>query len=482
MKGMNVIVVMADSFRKDHLGCYGNRWIKTPNIDKMASEGILFDYAYAEGLPTIPVRTSLFTGRYTLPFQGSQPLEKDDLLLAELLWNKGYISALISDTYHMHKPQRGFAHGFDYVEWIRGQEHDPYILDRDVESLLKKYSEKNWNIYYNSSEKPQIQRYLRDHRSSSLKEAFEIYLRNISDWRGEEDHFIAQVVKAGISWLNKKISEGRRKNLFLWLDCFDPHEPWDPPSPYDEMYAVPEYDGLPIILPPPGDASYLNLSELRHVRAQYAGEVTLVDKWVGVFIEEVEKLGLFENTLIIFLSDHGEPLGEHGIIRKARPWPYEELSHIPLIMRFPDNLGIHGRRIKSFAGTPDIMPTILDFLEVEKPKTMHGRSLLPLIFEGERSGGQDFGISGWYNVSWSIRDHDWSFFLWLAPPQLPSARRDNELYKANMDFLPLEPSKYEPEKDLPEKENLIEGEPEVANYLKSKLENFIERLRDQSSR
>ncbi|RLE41787.1 sulfatase, partial [Candidatus Woesearchaeota archaeon] len=95
---MNVIVLMEDSLRRDHLGCYGNDWIKTPNIDRFASDSIIFDYAYAEGLPTIPVRTAMLTGRYTLPFRGWQPLEQLDLVLPEVLWDKGVETALISDT------------------------------------------------------------------------------------------------------------------------------------------------------------------------------------------------------------------------------------------------------------------------------------------------------------------------------------------------------------------------------------------------
>ena len=112
----NVILIMEDSLRKDHLGCYGNEWIKTPYLDKFAQESVIFDYAYAEGLPTIPVRVSMFTGRYTLPFRGWQPLEQLDVPIAEILWDKGVTSALISDTYHMHKPQMSFSRGFDHVE------------------------------------------------------------------------------------------------------------------------------------------------------------------------------------------------------------------------------------------------------------------------------------------------------------------------------------------------------------------------------
>jgi arylsulfatase A-like enzyme len=140
---MNVIVIMADSLRVDHLGCYGNDWIRTPNLDRFAAESCVFDMAFSEGLPTVPTRTSLFTGRYTFPFRGWQRLEHNDVVLAEVLWSSGYTSALITDTYHLHKPQMAFERGFDYVHFIRGQEGDPYILDKSITVDLDAYHKDN---------------------------------------------------------------------------------------------------------------------------------------------------------------------------------------------------------------------------------------------------------------------------------------------------------------------------------------------------
>jgi len=184
---MNVIVIMEDSFRKDHLGCYGNLWIKTPNLDKFATESLIFDHAYAEGLPTIPARVALFTGRYSLPFRGWQPLEQNDLPIAEILWDKGITSALISDTFHMQKPQMGFSRGFDHVRWIRGQEMDPFVVDPHVEVDASRFSDKNWHPLYPGQPEPIVKR------------QFEQYLRNSARWKDEEDHHIAQIVKAGIN-------------------------------------------------------------------------------------------------------------------------------------------------------------------------------------------------------------------------------------------------------------------------------------------
>ncbi len=473
--GVNIIVVMLDSLRPDHLGCYGNSWIKTPNIDKFAQEAFLFERAYAEGMPTLPVRTALFTGRYTLMWRGWQHLEPSDVVLAEVLWDSGFISALITDTYHLHKPRMAYERGFDYVQFIRGQEADPYIVDPNIKVDLSKWHPKN---YYTETD----------------KQAFIQYLKNTHYWKSEEDHFIVQVVKAGVKWLEEQVKRGRKDRLFLWLDCFDPHEPWDPPEDYYQLYAPKEYEDLPIILPfiggkEGGFAKYFTDLEIKHIRAQYAGEVTLVDKWIGYFFNKVKELGLWENSLIILLSDHGEPLGEHGIIRKVRPWPYEELSRIVLIIKPPEEVGGKGR-IKTFVQTPDILPTILDFLELPKERSrwsvnpiIQGKSLKPLILK-EVDTLRNFAIAGHYGKSWSIRTEEYSFYLWPPPKARytfgtiyieEQEKRKAELYKLNREYVPPPPDKWE-RGHQPEVENIIDQEPDVAKELELQLRRTLMRI------
>ena len=121
---MNVFVIVTDSMRKDAIGAYGSN-VETPHPDSLARDGTIFTNAFSEGLPTLPTRTTWWTGRYTFPVRGWQPFELSDLLLAEALWDRGYTSCLISDTYHMHKPVYNCGRGFDTVVWVRGQEYDP---------------------------------------------------------------------------------------------------------------------------------------------------------------------------------------------------------------------------------------------------------------------------------------------------------------------------------------------------------------------
>ena len=472
---MNLIVVMLDSLRPDHLGCYGNPWIKTPNIDEFSKETIVFERAYAEGLPTLPVRTALFTGKYTLMWRGWQHLEPDDVTLAEVLWDSGFTSAFITDTYHLHKPKMAYERGFDYVEFIRGQEADPYIVDPGVKVDLSKWHPKN---YFTEED----------------KRVFVQYLKNRHYWESEEDHFIARVVKAGVKWLESQVKRGRKDKLFLWLDCFDPHEPWDPPEEYYNSYAPEEYDDLPIIQPftrgeKGGLVEAFTELELRHVRAQYAGEVTLVDKWVGLFFEKVKELGLWDNSLIVLLSDHGEPLGEHGIVRKVRPWPYEELSRIVLMMKLPDSEH-KGKRVKAFVQTPDLLPTILDLLQLPEERSrwsvnpqVQGRSLLPMIF-GEEKEVRDVAIAGHFGRSWSVRDEKFSLYIWprwktrytfgIGPISRQEKFHD-ELYKIDREYVPPRPSEW-CIGSQPERDNVIEEFKDEAVELELKLRRVLMRI------
>ena len=459
---MNVVVLCTDSLRADHLGCYGNPWIRTPNFDRLAAEGSVFLHNYSENLPTLPTRTAWWTGRYQFPWRGWQPFENSDYLLAEVLWDRGFTSALVTDTYHMHKPAYNCGRGFDTVRWIRGQEYDPWIVDPAVKVELGP-----------------LHRLKGDGSDRQWQSRFEQYLRNRTTWeRDEELTPTAQVAKAAVGWLEQQVrGRSQKDQLFLWVDFFDPHEPWDPPEPYRSMYDG-AYRGQVLIDPIPGEVEgYMTPAEVAHTMALYAGEVTMVDRWAGVVLDAVRDLGLWDDTLVMHVSDHGEPFGEHGIIRKARPWNYEELVHVPWILRLPEGVGA-GRRIPALVQTVDLMPTVLDALGIQGPLTLPyraptrtmfpqdmvvdrreanltGKSLMPLL-RGEAEAVRSGAITAHHGRQWSLRTANHSFLLPIDGSGGP------ELY----DRLA----------DPGEQVNRVEADPDRAQAMELELRRFVDDL------
>ncbi len=390
MACMNAVLVILDSLRRDHVGCYGNGWIRTPNLDAFAKQGCIFDRAFPESLPTIPVRRALHTGKRTFPFRGYepvkgdhvkvygwQPIPEDQVTLSEILRHHGYRTAFITDTYHQFKPSMNFHRGFDEWRWIRGQESDAY----------------------NSKLADEIGMHL----SSSGKGNSRLlrrYLANIVERKTEKDYFAPKVFREAVRWLT---DNGDAEKFFLCIDSFDPHEPWDPPQSYVDLYD-PGYQCREVITPMYTDwHSYLTEDELRHMRALYAGEVTMVDAWFGRFMNALDDRGRQEDTLVVVISDHGHQLGEHGPTGKVPEGLHPELMDIPLIIREPTGQG--GRkRLDPFVYNHDVFPTILSYLGISPPDHPDGMDLAPLI-RGETDETRPYVTSGFSDYAW-IRDDD----------------------------------------------------------------------------
>jgi arylsulfatase A-like enzyme len=405
----NVMVVMLDTLQFNYLGCYGNNWIKTPNLDRFAQQGVLFENAYTEGLPTVPCRRAMFTGRYTLPVKGWSQLDIEDTTIADLCWGQPIDSALIHDSGPFRLPKFGYSRGFDKVHFIHGHETDHQYYAQD------ELHEHKAEDYYEDHVIKTADEILKENVMRPLMNQVECHLKERQYWKSDEDHHVAQVMKTAGKYLDQV---DRNKSFFLWIDSFDPHEPWDPPSVYDPgkkcMYD-PDYKGKDMFLPIQGHVEGLYTEEeLHHIRMLYAEKITMCDKWFGWVMDKVNGLGLEDNTLVMVVSDHGSPMGNgehgHGIMRKCRPWPYEELAHIPFMMRGP---GLPtGKRIKSFVQSCDVAPTVVDWLGIGVHPSMQGQSLLPLA-KGKVEKVRDFAIAGYFRYSWSIITKDWSYIHWL---------------------------------------------------------------------
>lgn len=389
---MNAIVIILDSLRQDHVSVYhGGRGpfedvpaCQTPNLDRFAQDCVVFRNVYPEGLPTIPVRLALMTGQWTLPFRGWEPLRQPDTTIAEILGRQGYIGGLISDTYHYRAPGMNYHRGFRAYHWIRGQEYDPYASVRPRRSVSD---------------------FVNDAYDVTWRDRVAQYLANTDDFTEETKWFSAQLVEKAIAWLKGNRDQER---VFLWLDSFEPHEPWDPPARWD-TYGDSSYSGPRLILPMGGPMErWASEDEVRRIRSLYAGEVAFVDHCLGRLFDSLAELGYLEDSLIAITSDHGHPLGDHGKFLKGSDRMYSELLKCPFLVRLPGGAG--ARQTHALAQFHDLLPTVLDLLGLSnETHAMHGRSLRAVL-KGDADGHRDVVISGYHEaVERCVRDATWSY-------------------------------------------------------------------------
>jgi arylsulfatase A-like enzyme len=355
----NVILIISDTLRRDALGCYGGRWVQTPFLDEFACSAVRFQNAWLCSFPTVPTRHDILSGQFTFTFKPWSPLEKDTLTLQDVLRGSGVYTALIADTPHPFRPDYNYQRNFDHVVVHRGQENDEFRKDPVPVKL------------------PCDPRKLRGGEKVVTQ-----YLRNVTDRKVEEDYFCARTMRAAADWLDKSY---HRQPFFLYVDTFDPHEPWDPPRSYVDKYD-PGYRGDEVIYPRYDRwHDFLSEAELRHCRALYSGEASMVDRWIGHLLQKITLLGLLDNTLVMIVADHGFYLGEHGYIGKSfirdnkfQSLPlYSEVSRIPFLVHYPGCR--QNSTIAALAQTVNIPATVLDFLRVQAPASFEAPSLWPVL-------------------------------------------------------------------------------------------------------
>ena len=383
----NLIVIIADTFRADHLGCYGAERVKTPALDRLADESVTFTACYADGLPTIPARRVYHAGRSIIPMRqhgGWIPLKEDRTTMAQVLGRKGFRTGFIADTYHYFKPEMNFHKGFDSWQWIRGQESDRYRSGpRDAFDPQKHMPEHLWNARYDGNMRQ--------------------YMMNTQDRKADEDYFCARSLRAGIDWLKANRST---KRFMLFIDTFDPHEPWDAPKRFQQMY----YDAYPcerFLFGYGVQQKDIRPEDLPAIRGLYAAEVSFVDMWVGRFVEEVRRLGLLDDTILVFSTDHGTHLGEEGCVQKTAALLNSCVARLPLIVRHPDP-AVAGKRVDALVSASDYMRTFLAMLGIEHKVPIDGKNVWPLATgAADRLHDRVFTEFGRYAA---VHDGRWHYF------------------------------------------------------------------------
>ena len=367
---MNVVIFCSDTFRYDHLGLVGRQKVLTPNLDQLARESAWFVDFHLCSFPTVVNRIEVFTGRYTFPLIDWGPLPFQYPSMAEVFKHHGFTTGLIADNPHIMKEGFGFGRGFDFVKDVPGQTDDPFQPPTT----------------------PMIELPCPVEKLEPRPGRMERYRRNAYWYRQQGTNTTETVCREAMGWL-----KNRREKFFLWIDCFDPHEPWEAPRRFLEPYPWND-KGDCVFWPRDGKADFYSEADLSNMRSLYKAEVSQIDHWVGQVLGVLRDQKLLETTAFIFCSDHGYSFGEHGLIgklfkqeMKRTPRIYDELGHIPLFVRHPAGIGA-GQKFAGLCQPPDLFATAMDLAGIQKVKWAQGNSLLPRL-QGE-AGKQKFAVSG----------------------------------------------------------------------------------------
>lgn len=386
---MNVLVICTDQQRWDSLGCYGNEWARTPNIDKFMEGGVLFERCYTPSPVCAPSRATMLTG--LLPHQhglwaNGVELSSTETSVVQLLKNEGYRTGLIGKL-HVAPCFGGRTEdvgrwGFDYVRWA----HDP-----------SHRSPANDYHHWLAEERPELYEWARAEESAEA-----------GAFRHEATRFDRMPAVAHYSrWVSERaisfISEGGDEPWLLWANYFDPHHPFVAPEEYVRLFdsdSLPGPNGdendlgdRPTVLRLASEDSYAghargyksySEAEIRTVRQNYYAMVAHLDVEVGRVLDALDATGQAADTMVIFCSDHGEMLGDHGLLLKG-PMLYEGAVRVPLGVRWGSG-GPVGRRVRELVGLADVPASIMAAAGLERPVSWPGRDLLSVCDGSVRSG------------------------------------------------------------------------------------------------
>lgn len=383
---MSVVLIQLDSLNRHFLPTYGNAWVQAPNLAAFARRCAVFEQHYVGSLPCMPARREIWAGTEEFWWRGWGPLEPWDQTIAYLANRQKIVTQLITDHYHLFE-WGSHSYPYDYAgyEFIRGHEYDNWRTDplREVPDWARLMVER-------------------------FGEAANAYLRNTQDFGREEDFFGPKVMKATVDWLDRNHTQ---PHFFLHVDCFDVHEPFHVPEPYRSLYTDADYrrySPWPRYGRVDSGETVLAPDEVEWVRAQFAGKLTMVDTWLGLVFERLERYRLLERTCVIVTTDHGHYLGEHGWIGKPGAPLFHTLCHIPLLVWHPDG-ALNGGRSGAMTQTVDLYATVLDLLGVEAPSgpNIHSRSFVPVLL-GKTDRHRGHAVYGYNNQSVGVTTSEWT--------------------------------------------------------------------------
>lgn len=360
----NILLITADQLRFDSLGVAGHPQVRTPNIDRLATEGAFLEHHFTQSPVCQPSRATLATGRYPKAHGVKYNFYDfpDQPTIQSILGDAGYDTIAIGK---MHFEPVNELHGFHRKVFVEGK---MYIEADDYRTWLDE---------------------------KGLGSAYRDYVRT---WRTQWPSGAAEAPVDLESYIDTYIGNRATEELtelaspfFAWVSFVNPHPPYDPPQPYSDMYNPAD-----IALPPDvskrqsnrfpehragsagRDFSDITLDDIREARAQYLGAITLLDHYVGKVIDSLRERKLLDDTLVLFTSDHGDLLGNRGMLYKGGRMLYDHILRVPFIARYPREIS-EGKVYSHLTQATDVLPTILDFAGVEPPASIQGRTLRALL-------------------------------------------------------------------------------------------------------
>jgi arylsulfatase A-like enzyme len=453
----NVLFIVADQWRGDHLGAMGHAAVRTPNLDALARRGVMFTRHFGQSAPCGPARASMLTGLYVMNHRvvaNGVPLDARHPNLALELRRAGYDPGLVGYTTTIPDPR------------ITAPDDVRFSECGDVQAgwrVFAHFDEQEWRNYFGwvrgkGVAVPEEAKWLMAPDGAPGPSAAPARIpAAVSDtaWSAEHAIRFLQTTRKDRPWV-------------LHAGFFRPHPPFAAPAPWHEALDA------AAIRPPVGAASLqaeaaqhpllahwlagqkranyfqgasgtvqpLSEAEIALTRRAYCGLIAEVDDAIGQVFSVLQATGQAEDTLVVFTADHGEQLGDHGLLSKLG-W-FDQSYHLPLIIYDPSRDAVHGRRVEAFTEAVDLMPTILDSLGIAVPPACDGVSLVPWL-RGETPGAWRDAVHFEYDVrgGWpdpkrpplgleldqagmcAMRTQDWKYVHFTAlPPVLYDLRRD----------------------------------------------------------
>ncbi|MGI6366958.1 MAG: sulfatase [Anaerolineae bacterium] len=416
---MRAILVLMDSLNRHFLPAYGNDWVIAPNITRFCRRSVRFDRHHLGSAPCMPARRDMLTGRLNFLERGWGGVEPFDRCYPQTLSDHGVFTHLVTDHYHYASVGgENYLSLYDSWELIRGQENDPWVSR--VEPLPERPHLGRWSA---------------------------AYAANSTRLTAEEAYATPRTFQSAIQWVR---TNGRAEDWFLMVEAFDPHEPFDVPQGYLDLYGD-DWDGPQFTWP---EVKPLDLSPeaLRHIRRQYAACLTMTDRWFGRLLDELEAQGCLQDTLIILTTDHGHMLGEHGLMVKNYQPVYDELALIPLMVHLPGDA--HAGEVRSqLTQNIDLAPTLLEYFGLGWEHPIHGASLWPLLAD-PAAPGRPWALYGWFGRNVNISDGRFTYLRAANADNAPLYQHGcmastHGRYWPREAFAEIEAGRYLPYTDMP---------------------------------